>query len=327
MKKIVILLLASIIVSCSTKVKEVNLSTSEINVLWQDASRWDSTTARKVAILNPDKFIINIDGPGSDSTNPHTGPSIDSLVKFIRVLTKTYNYKGVIAMHPDCAKGEYESDWMGKGNLPNIDSLDSNNVYKVYVNYFIEINNALKQDTLLTFTELLIETENSFISSPKAKLQKPLFEKIKLHLNDSTIKLSATSDLKENWVNFGVDYFYVQMYDICYLDSLRLCGPNYPAPSRVKELVRGMDSLTPQNHNSLNNVYFIFSYAPNPSPTIKNPNPKPHADAPMFGEKGNLYWYKNEFTEFTKSFKSSRPNQNVKVGIWHCESPIKEWNI
>ena len=38
----------------------------DINFLWQDHSAHDDLTAERIAKINPDKLIVNVDGPGSD---------------------------------------------------------------------------------------------------------------------------------------------------------------------------------------------------------------------------------------------------------------------
>ena len=112
------------ITNCTTKEKQVEQSTprNSVNVMWQDISSWNSTTASKVAYYNPDKFIINVDGPGSSTTDTNCGPHIKDIIPFIDTLVNVFGYKGILAMHTDCSKGDYGNDWMGKGNLPNIDS-------------------------------------------------------------------------------------------------------------------------------------------------------------------------------------------------------------
>jgi hypothetical protein len=62
-------------------------------------------------------------------------------------------------------------------------------------------------------------------------------------------------------------------------------------------------------------VCVTFTYAPAPTS-------KPHIDAPMFGED-SLYWTKSQFEEFITEFKKKVTTGDV--GIWHCESPIKNW--
>ena len=56
---------------------------TKLNFLWQDHSGYDNDTADAVAKLNPAKLIINVDGPGSDFSNPQCGPSIPQLVQFV----------------------------------------------------------------------------------------------------------------------------------------------------------------------------------------------------------------------------------------------------
>ena len=127
---------------------------SKINFLWQDHSAYDDTTAIEVAKLNPNKFIINIDGPGSDFTNPQCGPSIPQLTQFVTSLKKN-GFTGTLAMHPDTTKGDYEHDWDGKGGLP---TRDVSEAWKTYCDYFTKINKVLVNASLPSFNELLIVT-------------------------------------------------------------------------------------------------------------------------------------------------------------------------
>lgn len=289
-----------------------------INVLWQDASRWDSITAKKIAKINPDKFIINIDGPGSLHTKT-TGPHPTELVGFIKSLTKTYGWNGTLVMHPDCNKSEFVHDWVGSNAK---DTLWTSTSYQLYADYFLLLNDTLKLNGLRTFTELLIETEGSGMTS-KANVQNKIFDNFRNHIKDSSITLSATSDWGKKSFPDSADYYYAQMYDMCYIDttSTILCGHNYPSSSRIKELVKEMKKTI--TLDSLNKISFIFTYAPEPKPTKKNPHPKPGADAPMFGENSTNYWNKSQFMAFSKSFKTSIGD--VSVGIWHCEGPLSNW--
>ena len=316
------------VISCSneTTFNSETINQKSINFLWQDGSRWDSNTAKKVSQINPDKFIINVDGPGSSSTNANCGPHIKDLIPFIDTLVNVFGYKGVLAMHPDCSKGDYGHDWMGKGNLPNIDSLGTES-YIVYVDYFKEMNDSLAKSGLPTFTELLLETEDSYISSSKAKFQKPLFDKVRKYMNDSSIKLSATSDWEGvGYADWGVDLYYLQMYDMTWVDTCRrscsspsglntrLSGPNKYSASRISELVKDMKIvLSHWKFPITDSVCFTFTYAKSKSL---------HADAPMFGED-SLYWTKSQFNEFIEAFIGKTSCSNV--GIWHCESPIEKW--
>jgi hypothetical protein len=171
------------------------------------------------------------------------------------------------------------------------------------------------------FTEILIETADSYMTS-KAIVQNTIFNNFRAYIDKkdptNNIKLSATSDWQTNWTNWkAVDYYYAQMYDMCYPQSKggipELCGTNFPKePNRVKTLVKNM--VQGIKLDSLNKVSFIFTYAPNTK--------CPSTNAPMFGEP-NAYWTEVQFTAFADSFKNSM--SNASVGIWHSESPIKNW--
>ena len=307
------------ITNCSSKQKQITQDPppDPINVMWQDVSSWDSTTASKVAYYNPDKFIINVDGPGSSGTNPKCGPHIKDIIPFIDTLVNVFGYKGILVMHPDCSKGDYGNDWMGKGNLPNIDSLGSE-VYKVYVDYFKEINDSLTKSGLTTFTELLLETESSYMCSSKSQFQKIFFDSVRYYVNDTTIKLSATSDWEGGkYVDWGIDYYYVQMYDMGWEDTklpTHLGGPNKYSTERIDTLVNDMSEVIVANKFPITSKScFTFTYAKGKTP---------HADAPMFGED-SLYWDRLQFNQFIKVFR--KKTNCSSVGIWHCESPFAKW--
>jgi len=307
------------ITNCSSKQKQITQDPPPypINVMWQDVSSWDSTTASKVAYYNPDKFIINVDGPGSSGTNPKCGPHIKDIIPFIDTLVNVFGYKGILVMHPDCSKGDYGNDWMGKGNLPNIDSLGSE-VYKVYVDYFKEINDSLTKSGLATFTELLLETENSYMCSSKSQFQKIFFDSVRYYVNDTTIKLSATSDWEGGkYVDWGIDYYYVQMYDMGWEDTklpTHLGGPNKYSTERIDTLVNDMSEVIVANKFPITSKScFTFTYAKGKTP---------HADAPMFGED-SLYWDRLQFNQFIKVFR--KKTNCSSVGIWRCSSPFEKW--
>ena len=306
------------ITNCSSKQKQITQDPPPypINVMWQDVSSWDSTTASKVAYYNPDKFIINVDGPGSSGTNPKCGPHIKDIIPFIDTLVNVFGYKGILVMHPDCSKGDYGNDWMGKGNLPNIDSLGSE-VYKVYVDYFKEINDSLTKSGLTTFTELLLETENSYMCSSKSQFQKIFFDSVRYYVNDTTIKLSATSDWEGGkYVDWGIDYYYVQMYDMGWEDTklpTHLGGPNKYSTERIDTLVNDMTEVIVANKFPITSKScFTFTYAKGKTP---------HADAPMFGED-SLYWDRLQFNQFIKVFR--KKTNCSSVGIWRCSSPFEK---
>ena len=307
------------ITNCSSKQKQITQDPPPypINVMWQDVSSWDSTTASKVAYYNPDKFIINVDGPGSSGTNPKCGPHIKDIIPFIDTLVNVFGYKGILVMHPDCSKGDYGNDWMGKGNLPNIDSLGSE-VYKVYVDYFKEINDSLTKAGLTTFTELLLETESSYMCSSKSQFQKIFFDSVRYYVNDTTIKLSATSDWEGGkYVDWGIDYYYVQMYDMGWEDTklpTHLGGPNKYSTERIDTLVNDMSEVIVANKFPITSKScFTFTYAKGKTP---------HADAPMFGED-SLYWDRLQFNQFIKVFR--KKTNCSSVGIWRCSSPFEKW--
>ena len=182
------------------KVFNENTNNTTMNVMWQNVSSWGDSTIELISKVNPDKFIINVDGPGSNNTNPHTGPHAKDLIIFIDSLSK--HWTGTLAMHTDCSLGDFKRDWNIGGKYDTIP-------WASYVDYFLLLNDSLKYHCLPHFTELLIETENSMMS-PKAINQKPLFDKIRTRINDSSIMLSATSDWHAKWTTWGVDCYYAQ---------------------------------------------------------------------------------------------------------------------
>jgi len=307
-----------------------------INVLWQDASRWCCTTAEKVAAINPDKFVINIDGPGSLHT-PTTGPHPTELAGFIKSLTQTYGYKGILVMHPDCNKSEFKHDW-------NNGSRWYSEGWQLYADYFILLNDTLRANKLPTFTELLIETGGSGMTA-KANVQDEIFNNFRSYINDPSIKLAATSDWNKTSFPTTADYYYAQMYDVCYDKKdggiPALCGVNDPTEKdRAKTLVTNMVSSITLDR--LNQVSFIFTYAPYVvCPAIKPTSHStllfshicdcpayvkadcPTLNSPMFGEDPSVYWNRAEFVNFANQFKGSM--NNASVGIWHCESPLQNW--
>ena len=338
MKKLLILLSAVILLTACDNTKRSNGEAhaammeafgnktpqpKAINVLWQDKSGYDSITAKKVAAINPDKFVINVDGPFSLDTKT-TGPHPGELVSFVKYLT-TYGYTGELVMHLDFNKAEFVHDWVGPTAK---DTLWTSTSYKLYADYFVLLNCTLRDHHQRTFYELLIETEGSGFKGPgKVANQNKIFDNFKSHIKNDSIKLSATSDWTKTEFPTSADYYYAQMYDMCYIDtkSTILCGPNYPSPLRAKELAQEMKRVITLPR--LDKVSFIFTYAEEPQPTKKKPNPKPHADAPMFGERifdnDSVYWKKSDFVNFANEFKNVMPG--ASVGIWHCESPIKNW--
>jgi len=288
-----------------------------MTVMWQNVSSWGDSTVELVSRVNPDKFIINVDGPGSNDTNKHTGPHAKDLIVFIDSLSK--HWTGTLAMHTDCSLGDFNRDWNIGGRYNTIP-------WAAYVDYFLLLNDSLKSHCLPHFTELLIETENSMMSD-KAIDQKPLFDKIRTRINDSSIMLSATSDWHAKWTTWGVDYYYAQMYDMCYpLDSggmPPLCGPNHGSIGRADTIVPYfVEAITNVNNSEMINrgeVYFIFSFAPNK----KHPN----MNAPQFGET-NLVWNEKDFMYFLSSFESAlKPHttSKINVGVWDTRTLLRNW--
>ena len=300
----------------SEDILETN-NTNTINVLWQNVSSWGDSTIELASKVKPDKFIINVDGPGSNDTNPHTGPHAKDLIIFIDSLSK--HWTGTLAMHTDCSLGDFKRDWNIGGKYTTIP-------WASYVDYFLLLNDSLKSHGLPHFTELLIETENSMMSD-KAIDQKPLFDKIRTRINDSSIMLSATSDWHAKWTTWGVDYYYAQMYDMCYpLDSggmPPLCGPNHGSTGRADTIVPYfVEAITNVNNSEMVNrgeVYFIFSFAPNK----KHPN----MNAPQFGET-SLVWDEKDFMYFLSSFETTlKPHttSTINVGVWDTRTLIRNW--
>tara|TARA_R110002110_G_C13417708_1_gene714186 strand:+ start:343 stop:1305 length:963 start_codon:yes stop_codon:yes gene_type:complete len=320
MKKLIYIISLLCVTSCSNKTtfnSETNNQKS-INVLWQDGSRWDSNTAKKVSQINPDKFIINVDGPGSSTTNIHCGPHPKNLVGFIDTLVNINKYKGTLVMHPDCNKEEFFHDW---SNGIKWDSIKDG--WKLYIDYFVLLNDSLESHNLPIFTELLMETGNSYMTE-KANVQDSIFSLFSTYLISKTkhpIKLSATLDWQAKWTTWkSVDCYYTQLYDVCYADSTggihELCKSNPYSLKRCDTLAFEFNKHI--KLKSLDNVYFIFTYAPsNPINTHEHP--------PMFGEDA-LYWSRSNFNDFVNVFRTVDTRLNkANVGIWHCESPIKKW--
>ena len=133
-----------------------------INILWQSLSDFSLETAKKIHLLSPDKFVINTDGPGSTAKSPINPPTIDNLVSFITELDKL-GYKGELVMHPNCESSSYEHDWNGKGGLPSIPA--STDSWNVYLDYFNKVQTVLSSSSTTQFSELLIETENSYFTN------------------------------------------------------------------------------------------------------------------------------------------------------------------
>ena len=303
----------------STGTDEVSIENTNntINVLWQNVSSWGDSTIELVSKVNPDKFIINVDGPGSNDTNKHTGPHAKDLIIFIDSLSK--HWTGTLAMHTDCSLGDFKRDWNIGGKYTTIP-------WASYVDYFLLLNDSLKYHCLPHFTELLIETENSMMSA-KAIDQKPLFDKIRTRINDSSIMLSATSDWHAKWTTWGVDCYYAQMYDMCYpLETggmPSLCGANHGRMGRADTIVPYfVEAITNVNNSEMINqdgVYFIFSFAPNKKCPNKN--------APQFGET-SLVWDEKDFMYFLSSFETTlKPHttSTINVGVWDTRTLVRNW--
>jgi hypothetical protein len=325
LQKILILLVITVLTvfllpACNSGVKnekEVETNPNTINVLWQNVSSWGDSTIELVSKVNPDKFIINVDGPGSNDTNKHTGPHAKDLIIFIDSLSK--HWTGTLAMHTDCSLGDFKRDWNIGGKYDTIP-------WASYVDYFLLLNDSLKYHCLPHFTELLIETENSMMSA-KAINQKPLFDKIRTRINDSSIMLSATSDWHAKWTTWGVDCYYAQMYDMCYpLETggmPSLCGANHGRMGRADTIVPYfVEAITNVNNSEMINqdgVYFIFSFAPNKKCPNKN--------APQFGET-SLVWDEKDFMYFLSSFETTlKPHttSTINVGAWDTRTLLRNW--
>lgn len=283
---------------------------SLVNFLWQDHSAHDEETAKQVANINPEKLIINVDGPGSDLKNPQCGPSVDQLCLFVDTLIKN-GYTGTIAMHPDATKGDYEHDWNGKGKLSKRDTTEA---WMTYCDYFHQMNQALKNSKLITFKEILIETESSYI--PRTP---EMFADIKAYLNKigENVAISTTGDWNINRSNLKVNYVYPQLYDMGYVSNL-LRGENVPSVARAQAVAKGMVDILKTKPAMLNdpNVNFTFSYAGDDS------------DAPVFGAIGRV-WNKTLFGTFIDNFNkelSQYSGSNINTGVWHCSEALTGWS-
>ena len=311
--------------SCNNSKKEFDSTTlNKVNVLWENESYHSLGFADNIISINPDKFVLNMDGPGSfDKVN--TGPTLKELQVFIKYL-RTNGWNGKLVMHPDCAKEEYQHDWNGKKGLPKIDTIKGNDSWKVYVTYFNQIQDSLPKG--YKFSELMIETENAYFMSYdtiighkkdsliKWQTKDSLFPKVKKFIKDPNVKLSTTSDWVPNWINWvGIDYYYAQMYDMAYKYPY-IGGYNKYSIGRADTLIKYMKPAMEVQKNMVgNNVFFIFTYS--------DLEGSPHFDAPMFGEK-KYVWKQKEFMEFNKKFKTAFPNQS-NTGIWSVEDAFKNW--
>ena len=279
---------------------------SNLNFLWQDHSAYDDSTATEVAKLNPDKFIMNIDGPGSDFSNPQCGPSIPQLVQFVTNLKKK-GFTGALAMHPDATKGDYEPDWNGKGSLP---TRNTSEAWMNYCDYFTQMNDALSTASLPIFSEILIETESSYI--PRVAES---FNKIRKYLNGKVL-VSTTGDWNGDRKNLNVDCFYPQLYDMGYVDE-SLKGENPPTQKGADFLAEHIVNIIKDKAAMLNdpNVFFTFSYCFNDD------------DAPVFGQEPRV-WPESEFYYFLKKFRKNLTpytKTQINTGAWHCSVLIDSW--
>ncbi|MDG2052900.1 MAG: DUF5011 domain-containing protein [Flavobacteriaceae bacterium] len=329
---------------------DVGVSTpiDKINVLWQSPPKWDSTTAMKVATINPDKFIISIDG-GAAPPGTTAGPSATQLVQFVTYLT-TYGYTGELVMHPDVNKDDFAPFWhprrpndttsTGAETWQWLEQNGNPQPWTLYIDYFKQLNDSLNNAGQKQMTELLIETGNGTNMVSEPNLLFPLF---KSYINqiglDSSIKLSATGDWHKDSFPTSADYYYAQMYDMCYIDttSTILCGVNIFSTGRAKLIAESMvpaitapDGVGNNSGRGLGRVSFIFTYAPTSSNSI------PGQNSPMFGE-GSNFWTKSQFTNgtimengaikqtgfiwwFKTKMKTHYSDSIVSSGLWHSEA-------
>ena len=281
----------------------------KINVLWQSPPAWDSITAMKVATINPAKLIISISGGINPSPPPSAGPSATQLIQFITYLT-TYGYTGELVMHPDVAIGS----WLGFWSSHPWDDVHYPDPWKLYIDYYKELNIALHSAGQKQMTELLIETgKGTNMNNPFTTTEalNDLFTSFKTYMNDigldpSINKLSATGAAKDRYFPSIADHYYAQMYDMG-VDVPALAGINIYSPDRVNVLVTNMIPFI--NLTRLDKVCYIFTYADTAYP--------PSVDAPMFGETA-AYWNRAHFTEFVKACKIGLQSQdsNACTGVW-----------
>ena len=294
----------------------------KINVLWQSPPAWDSITAMKVATINPDKFIISIDG-GAAPPGTTAGPSATQLIQFITYLT-TYGYTGELVMHPDVNKDDFAPFWhprrpndttsTGAETWQWLKQHGNPQPWTLYIDYFKQLNDSLNNAGQKQMTELLIETgKGTNMNNPFTTTEalNDLFTSFKTYMNDigldpSINKLSATGAAKDRYFPSIADHYYAQMYDMGE-DVPALAGINIYSPDRVNVLVTNMIPFI--NLTRLDKVCYIFTYADTAYP--------PSVDAPMFGETA-AYWNRAHFTEFVKAFKIGLQSQdsNACTGVW-----------
>jgi hypothetical protein len=319
--------------TCSQEIenkKELNKTPNKVNVLWENRSLHSNQLADSIVSINPDKFVVNLEGPGS-AYSPSTGPTYNDLVVFLQRMVDN-GYTGKFVCRLETSKGDYESDWKGKGGLPSIneDSIPQD-TWLVYVDYFNRIQDSLPFK--LKFSEVMFEIENSWYcydkTGKKICSEHTMFPLIRKAIKDSNVSLSTTSDWTIGWTYWEVDYYYAQMYDMCYIDttSTILCGHNKYNPTIVSELINSLKQpMDKQKFMKGDSVYFIFTY----SPIDTNKYGKIVSHSPMFGEmlgkdtSKQYIWTRKEFMEFNKMFKDSFPNQS-NTGIWSYDDVYKNW--
>ena len=307
--------------------RQVDVGMSNINVLWQSPPAWDSTTAMKIAAINPAKLIISIDGGAWDSSTSTAGPSATQLVQFITDLT-THGYTGELVMHPDTNHADFLNYWHSP--LPDSTStgletwmylIDHEGIkpWQLYIDYFKDLNIALHSAGQSQMTELLIETGNGTTMPhttttgdpfPSITSLNDLFTSFKTYMNDSSVTISATGDWLRNYFPTSADYYYAQMYDMCSppVGTIYpcLCGVNIPDASgeRAQLIAESMVPLitgtggvgalptSSDPPSRLDKVSFIFTYAPTATSSA------PGQNSPMFGEH-DYFWTKSQFTNGT----------------------------
>ena len=283
----------------------------DINFLWQDHSAHDDLTAERIAKINPDKLIVNVDGPGSDVTNPQCGPSISQMISFAEDL-KRAGFTGILVMHPDATKGDYQHDWNGKGNLPKRSTDKS---WMSYCDYLHEMNEALDIKSLPTFREILIETESSYIPRTP-EMFKDIRNYLLNELNEK-VTISTTGDWNIDRKSLGVGAVYPQMYDMAYVSNC-LRGENVPSKDRANAVAKAMVNVLKDKPAMLNDprVFFTFSYGVD------------DVDAPVFGNPKRI-WNESLFRYFCDQFKkelSAYTGSDVNTGAWHTSVLLSNWN-
>jgi len=338
--KILILLVITVLSvfllpTCSPEIenkKELSKTPNKVNVLWENRSFHSNQLADSIASINPDKFVVNLEGPGS-THSPSTGPTYDNLVVFLQRM-RDKGYTGKFVCKLETSKGSYEPDWNGKDGLPSInkDSIPQD-TWIVYVDYFNRIQDSLILHKL-QFSEVMFEIENAWFFKDKNNKtinKHTIFPLIRDSIKDKTVSLSATSDWEMGWIYWKVDYYYVQMYDMCWTDTTSkvLCGHNKYDSTRVAKLIEGLKpTMSLKNMNTKSDsIYFIFTYSPLDDTTKLG---KIIIHSPMFGEmlakdtSKQYVWTRKEFMEFNKMFKDTFPNQS-NTGIWSYDDVYKNW--